>query len=103
MKLPDEFRVAAFQPFWRYAVVSLSIDMPGIPYYSRKEAENFFEKAKAEIPWAQIVMIKRRFSWLRFESRVEVIKIHDGSKLSVEQIKETLDEALKSRSKNPYA
>ena len=53
-------RVAAIAPFWRYAVGPTAAHSPAIPYYRLAAAESFFEEAKRELPWAGVVLYKRR-------------------------------------------
>jgi len=53
-------RVAAIAPFWRYAVGPTSAQSPAIPYYTLAGAAAFFEEAKRELPWAGVVLYKRR-------------------------------------------
>lgn len=53
-------RVAAIAPFWRYAVGPTSAHSPAIPYYRLSSALAFFEEAKRELPWAGVVLYKRR-------------------------------------------
>jgi len=64
-------RVAAIAPFWRYAVGPTSGMSPAIPYYTLFGAAAFFEEAKRELPWAGVVLYKRR--WLR---GIEAIREH---------------------------
>jgi hypothetical protein len=52
--------VAAIAPFWRYAVGPTSSHSPAIPYYRLSSALEFFEEAKRELPWAGVVLYKRR-------------------------------------------
>jgi len=59
----DLVRVAAIAPFWRYAVGPTSGNSAAIPYYTLVGATAFFEEAKRELPWAGVVLYKRR--WLR--------------------------------------
>jgi hypothetical protein len=53
-------RVAAIAPFWRYAVGPTASHSPAIPYYRLAAAEALFEKVKQELPWAGVVLYKRR-------------------------------------------
>ena len=53
-------RVAAIAPFWRYAVGPTAAHSPAIPYYRLAAAEAFFDEAKRELPWAGVVLYKRR-------------------------------------------
>ena len=57
----EEFvRVAAIAPFWRYAVGPTSGRSPAVPYYRLGPAMAFFEEAKRDLPWAGVVLYKRR-------------------------------------------
>lgn len=60
---PEFVSVAAILPFWRYAVGPASSHSPAIPYYSLDKAEAFFEETKKALPWAGVVLYKRR--WFR--------------------------------------
>jgi len=53
-------RVVALAPFWRYAVGPTAAHSPAIPYYRLASAVAFFEEAKRELPWAGVVLYKRR-------------------------------------------
>jgi len=56
-------RVVAIAPFWRYAVGPTANHSPAIPYYWLGPAVVFFEKTKNEMPWAGVVLYKRK--WLK--------------------------------------
>lgn len=60
MSQPETVRVAAIAPFWRYAVGPTSASSPAIPYYTLTGAMACFEDAKRELPWAGVVLYKRR-------------------------------------------
>jgi hypothetical protein len=53
-------RVASIAPFWRYAVGPTAAHSPAVPYYRFASAVAFFEEAKRELPWAGVVLYKRR-------------------------------------------
>jgi hypothetical protein len=59
----DFVRVAEILPFWRYAVGPTSGHTPAIPYYRFSEAMLFFEEAKRALPWAGVILYKRK--WFR--------------------------------------
>lgn len=54
-------RVADIQPFWRYAVGPTAGHSPAIPYYRLAAAVAFFELTKSALPWAGVVLYKRRW------------------------------------------
>ena len=53
-------RVVAIAPFWRYAVGPTAAHSPAIPYYRLGPAIAFFEETKRELPWAGVILYKRR-------------------------------------------
>lgn len=53
-------RVFALAPLWRYAVGPTAAHSPAIPYYRLASAVAFFEQTKRELPWAGVVLYKRR-------------------------------------------
>lgn len=53
-------RVAAIAPFWRYAVGPTAAHSAAIPYYRLAAAVAFFEETQRELPWAGVVLYKRR-------------------------------------------
>ena len=53
-------RVIALAPFWRYAVGPTAQHSPAIPYYRLAPALALFEEAKRELPWAGVILYKRR-------------------------------------------
>jgi hypothetical protein len=52
--------VAEIAPFWRYAVGPTSGNSAAIPYYTLVGATACFEEVKRELPWAGVVLYKRR-------------------------------------------
>lgn len=62
-KFMSAVEVLLIAPFWRYAVGPASNHSPAIPYYTLAGATEFFEEARRELPWAGVVLYKRR--WLR--------------------------------------
>lgn len=52
--------VLAVAPFWRYAVGPASGHSPAIPYYRLTAARAFFDEAKRELPWAGVILYRRR-------------------------------------------
>jgi hypothetical protein len=52
--------VAEILPFWRYAVGPTAKHLPAIPYYRLAPAVAFFEETKRELPWAGVVLYRRR-------------------------------------------
>jgi hypothetical protein len=55
--------VLSLLPFWRYAVGPTSRCSPAIPYWSLALALAFYEQAKRELPWAGVILYRRR--WFR--------------------------------------
>ncbi len=70
----DVVQVAAIAPFWRYAVGPTSAHSPAIPYYRLCSALAFFEDTKRELPWAGVVLYKRKAY-----REVEVVKKYVGN------------------------
>jgi hypothetical protein len=64
--------VAAIAPFWRYAVGPKSDSSPAIPFYSFKAAEEFFEEARRDLPWAGVILYRRK-GWSRIKTLKEYI------------------------------
>ena len=72
----SEVLVASITPFWRYAVGPMDQPLtPAIPYWHRAEAEEFFSYVRRELPWAGVVIYRRR--WLR---GIEVVKSFAGER-----------------------
>lgn len=57
---PSTVSVIDILPFWRYAVGPMSARVPAIPFYRLADASAFFEEAKRELPWAGVVLYRRR-------------------------------------------
>jgi hypothetical protein len=56
------YYVAALKPFWRYAVaLDDRPDLPAIPYYRKAAALAFYDESRADLPWADTVLLKKRF------------------------------------------
>ncbi len=53
--------IADIAPFFRYAVGPSSGFCAAIPFYRQKEAEEFFECVKRELPWSGARLYRRRF------------------------------------------
>ena len=53
--------VADIAPFFRYAVGPTAAHSAAIPFYRLTEAVAFFDEAKRELPWAGVVLYKRRW------------------------------------------
>lgn len=78
----DSVSVVAMLPFWRYAVGPTSMNSPAIPFYTRKEADFFFEEIKKEIPFAGAILYKRK-GW----SCIETIEEYTPQSDSFDNIK----------------
>jgi hypothetical protein len=58
----NAYAVAAFNPFWRYAVaLDDRPDLPAVPFFSKAAALAFFDASCADLDWARTVLLKRRF------------------------------------------
>jgi len=82
-------------PFWNYAVVPHSNFAPGIPFYRLKSARELFEKAKRELPWAGVYLVRRNFF-----GKIEVLERYGGSPIMVlpDDVDELfIEEALKGQ------
>lgn len=65
------FAVAAFRPFWRWAVCpGRAFIAPGIPYYRKADALEFYDDAVRHFPGRPPLLL-RRTGWLR--RTVEVV------------------------------
>jgi hypothetical protein len=54
------FDVAAFNPFWRYAVcIAERPDITAIPYFSRAAALAFYDESRTEFPGRTTVLLRR--------------------------------------------
>jgi hypothetical protein len=58
MKQPNQIRIAAILPFWRFAVVPASGHSPGVPFWSESEAFSFFNEAMTTLPWASCYLVQ---------------------------------------------
>jgi hypothetical protein len=57
----NAYYVAAFNPFWRYAVaLEGRPDLPAIPFFRKANALAFYDESVAELPWAKTVLLQRR-------------------------------------------
>lgn len=55
------YRVAAFNPFWRYAVaLDDRPDLAAIPHFTKASALACLDEVRAELPWAKHVLLRRR-------------------------------------------
>ena len=63
MNPEKHIRILALSPFWRYAVGPSSGHSPAIPYYRFAPAKAFFEETRRKLPWAGVVLYRRR--WFR--------------------------------------
>lgn len=72
----DTVSVLGIMPFWRYAVGPTSGRSPAIPYWGLAPAMAFFEEAKRELPFAGVVLYRRR--WWR---GIEIIKEYKPTSL----------------------
>lgn len=56
------FKVARFNPFWRYATACLERpDIAAIPYWSKASAMAFADEANAAFPHHTAVVLRRRW------------------------------------------
>lgn len=79
MKPPlENVGVLAVAPFWRYAVGPTSGHAPAIPYYRLTAARAFFDEAKRELPWAGVILYKRR----GLGRTIEAIEIYEPKPLA---------------------
>lgn len=72
MKEPQEFRVASIQPFWRYAVVPESNEVPGLPFLTLTGAMRLYAESMKAVPWSRFWLIKRVWSWTSWLPHSEV-------------------------------
>lgn len=66
--------VADILPFFRYAVGPTNGHHPAIPFYRIAPALAFFEECKRELPWAGVVIYRRRL----FRTLETVREYHPG-------------------------
>ena len=70
-----DIRIAAFKPFWRWAVKPSSYDLIGMPFYTETSARAFLDECIRDSPRCSLKFHLLRKRWF---NSVEVVESHDG-------------------------
>lgn len=73
----ETFQILSIFPFWRYAVCPTNQCQSGIPFYRQVSALNLFEETRDKLPWAGVLLLKRRWNGL------EIVKEYKGFNESI--------------------
>lgn len=72
----DGYLISGVNPFWRWAVaLDRQREVPACVFFTRRGAECFLASARADLPWADMVLLRRRRL-----IRVEIVEVYRGGR-----------------------